>query len=191
MIEKNIILLLPLNIGNKWCYIEKLYDENAKTKAISNYVLEIKKTHKSKNKLWYLIENSKNSFIENYYRIDEKGLWYKIPQFFPNESFLILNFQKNESEKLIIKDIFSNDKECSVETILIDKSKEIISEDVTFYCYQYNIYKVNNKTNSKELYRECFYSQGVGLILENEYKVVNNKEILTSSRSLTMYNIVK
>ena len=182
--------LLPLSIGNKWFYVEKIYDDYCTTETISDYTLEITKTDKFKGNLWYKIEKSNSSFIEHYYRVDEYGVWYRIPQYFPNESFLILNYQKNTDDRLYIKDIFTNNKNYNLELVLIDKNKEIFINNIKFICYQYNINRININTNETKIFKECFYAKGIGLVLENEYKDVNNKQVLSNSKSLNTYNLV-
>ena len=181
--------LFPLSEGNTWCYIQEDFDDDCNLISTSDYTMDVTTTHFSKGKLWFQILKSDESFLDHFYRVDKYGLWYKIPQFFPTEEFLILNYQKNETEKLVFKDIFNSNNNFEIECLLIDKTKEIIVNDVVFICYQYNYYKVNKQNNIKTLFKECYFSKGVGLILEKEYKVINNIEILTSTRTLSMYNL--
>lgn len=192
-VEKSILEkeLFPLSEGNKWQYEEILYNNEGEIELKREYILDVLSTHLTKGKLWYQITKSTEPSIEHFYCHQDNGLWYRVPNFFPAEEFLILNYQNSEKDILTYKDIYRVNKSdyCDIEVKLVSTKEVVELNKVDFKCYQYNLYRVYKDNNNKYLFKEQYYAKGVGLIKEIEYDYLDQVQFIKAIRRLTIYKV--
>ncbi len=192
-VDKSIIEkeLFPLSEGNKWHYTETIFNSSNQEVSEMEYVINVQSTHITKGKLWYQINKSSEPSLEHFYSYSDDGLWYRVPNYFPSDNFLVLNYQTDENDKLVHKDFYrmSLSEKCDIEVILVNKNHKIEINSVDFDCYQYNLYRIYKDSNQKYLFKEQFYAKGVGLVKEIEYDEYNGNIYLKAERRLSIYKV--
>jgi uncharacterized protein YbaR (Trm112 family) len=192
-VEKNILEkeLFPLSAGNKWHYEEIFYDKEGNEELKREFILDVLSTHITKGKLWYQISKSTEPSIEHFYCHQDDGLWYRVPNYFPSEKFLILNYQTSDNDILTYKDIYRVSKSdyCDIEVKLVNTQEVVELNKVDFKCYKYNLYRKYKDNNLKYLFKEQYFAKGVGLIKEKEYDYLDQFHYIRAIRKLTIYKV--